>query len=129
LCAPESPIFQYLILGPGEHKAGVKAHVRRLGLDGVVRFEDGVALERLAQALGRASVGLVPNEATPATQLMLPVKLLEYVSLGIPVAASTLRTVRHYFPEDAMVTSSREVRTRSQRLSSSYTPIRRSVVV
>ena len=26
----------------------------------------------------------------------------EYVSLGIPVAASTLRTVRHYFPEDAI---------------------------
>ena len=33
---------------------------------------------------------------------MRPVKLLEYVSLGIPVIAARLRTIRHYFPEDAI---------------------------
>jgi glycosyltransferase involved in cell wall biosynthesis len=47
-------------------------------------------------------VGLVPNEATEATELMLPTKMLEYVCLGIPVIASSLRTIRHYFPANAV---------------------------
>jgi glycosyltransferase involved in cell wall biosynthesis len=31
---------------------------------------------------------------------MLPVKLIEYVSLGIPVVAPRLRTIAHYFSDD-----------------------------
>ena len=31
---------------------------------------------------------------------MLPVKLLEYVSLGIPTVAPRLRTIQHYFTEN-----------------------------
>jgi glycosyltransferase involved in cell wall biosynthesis len=34
---------------------------------------------------------------------MLPVKLLEYVSLGIPTVVPRLRTIEHYFTND-MVT-------------------------
>ena len=34
---------------------------------------------------------------------MLPVKLLEYVSLGIPTVAPRLKTIQHYFNEN-MVT-------------------------
>jgi len=34
--------------------------------------------------------------------LMLPVKLLEYVSLGIPVISARLRTIEHYFPDDSI---------------------------
>jgi hypothetical protein len=31
---------------------------------------------------------------------MLPVKLMEYVSLGIPAVAPRLHTIEHYFSED-----------------------------
>jgi glycosyltransferase involved in cell wall biosynthesis len=96
------PNIRFRILGPGEHRESVRAHVKQLGLENIVEFEDGVPLEILADALRDASLGIVPNEATPATELMLPVKLLEYVNLGIPVIASNLRTIRHYFPEDAI---------------------------
>jgi glycosyltransferase involved in cell wall biosynthesis len=96
------PNIKFRIIGPGEHRESVRQHVRRLDLHDIVEFEDSVPLEALASALRGASVGLVPNEATAATELMLPVKLLEYVSLGIPVIASRLRTIRYYFPDDAI---------------------------
>jgi glycosyltransferase involved in cell wall biosynthesis len=96
------PNLTFRIIGPGEHRRSIQQHASQLNLGGIVEFEDGVPLERLALALEGATVGLVPNEATPATQLMLPVKLLEYVWLGIPVIASRLRTIGHYFPADAV---------------------------
>jgi glycosyltransferase involved in cell wall biosynthesis len=47
-----------------------------------------------------ASVGLVPNRRDVATDYMLPVKLLEYVHLGIPVIAPRLLAIQYYFRED-----------------------------
>jgi glycosyltransferase involved in cell wall biosynthesis len=96
------PTIKFRIIGPGEHRENVRRHARRLNLDGIVQFEDAVPLEALGETLRGASLGLVPNHATAATELMLPVKLLEYVSLGIPVIASSLKTIRHYFPADAV---------------------------
>ncbi len=90
------------ILGPGEYLEAVRAHAERLKLAGLVSFEDGVPLERLSSVLLEASVGLVPNEATNATQLILPVKMLEYASLRIPMIASRLNTIQYYFPEQTL---------------------------
>ena len=102
LVRDQIPDMKFRVIGPGEHRESVRHHVQRLDLNDIVQFEDGVPLEALADALRGAAVGLVPNEATAATELMLPVKLLEYVSLGIPVIASRLRTIRHYFTEDCL---------------------------
>ena len=44
-------------------------------------------------------LGVVGNRRSAAGDLMLPVKLLEYVSLGIPAVVPRLRTIEHYFSE------------------------------
>jgi glycosyltransferase involved in cell wall biosynthesis len=90
------------IIGAGDHLAEIKALCRRLELHGVVVFEEPVPIHQLPARLSTAAVGLVPNLATSATQLMLPVKLLEFATLGIPVIASRLRTIEHYFSGDAV---------------------------
>ena len=63
----------------------------------------GVPLERLADELKIMNLGIVSNRKEVATELMLPVKMLEYIALGIPVVAPWLKCIRHYFSE-AMVT-------------------------
>jgi glycosyltransferase involved in cell wall biosynthesis len=47
-------------------------------------------------------LGVVSNRRNIATELMLPVKMLEYVALGIPVVAPPLRTIKHYFSDDML---------------------------
>jgi glycosyltransferase involved in cell wall biosynthesis len=70
---------------------------RELKVSDIVTFEGALPIEHLARSLEQASVGLVPNHASSATHLMLPVKLLEYATLGVPVISADLRTVRQYF--------------------------------
>lgn len=90
------------IIGSGDHLPEIKELCRRFDLDSVVAFEDPVPIHQLPARLSTAAVGLVPNHATSATQLMLPVKLLEFATLGIPAIASRLRTIEHYFGDDAV---------------------------
>jgi glycosyltransferase involved in cell wall biosynthesis len=90
------------IIGTGDYLSEIKALSRRLNVESVVSFEDPVPIHQLPQKLSASTVGLVPNYSTRATELMLPVKLLEFATLGIPVIAARLRTIEHYFGADAV---------------------------
>ncbi|MGC1679717.1 MAG: glycosyltransferase family 4 protein [Candidatus Binataceae bacterium] len=96
------PSVRMLLIGSGDYLPDAKALATRLGLDDRVQFLPPVPLEQLPSTLSGASIGLVPNHASSATHLMLPVKLLEYAALGIPVVASRLRTIEHYFGAGAV---------------------------
>jgi glycosyltransferase involved in cell wall biosynthesis len=87
------------VIGAGDYMLEVQNLVQALRLESYVSFEGVVPLEALPPILKQASVGLVPNLASGATHLMLPVKLLEYATLGIPVIAARLRTIEHYFDD------------------------------
>lgn len=96
------PGLKLVIIGEGDHLEEIKALTHRLKLEDMVSFKPPVSVEALPSVLGDASVGLVPNRATEATQLMLPVKLLEYMNMGIPVICARLRTIEYYFPDEAL---------------------------
>ncbi len=90
------------ILGEGDNLNELQALARALGVDSSVTFKKTVPLELLPAELASATIGLVPYRASGAAHLMLPVKLLEYAALGIPVICARLRTVQHYFGEGAV---------------------------
>jgi len=96
------PDVRLRIIGSGDYLGEIKALCRRLDAESVVTFEDPVPIHRLPEKLSTSDVGLVPNHATNATQLMLPVKLLEFATLGIPVIAARLRTIEHYFGDSSV---------------------------
>lgn len=87
------------IIGDGDHIAELRTLASELRLGSAVSFAPPVPIDLLPTALEYASIGLVPNQASAATHLMLPVKLLEYAKLGIPVVSARLRTVQQYFGE------------------------------
>ena len=72
--------------------------VARKQLERCVGFIDQVPVHELPRLLAGVDVGLVPNRASNATH-HLPVKLLDYMALGIPTIAARLRTIEHYFSE------------------------------
>ena len=96
------PLIRLRIIGAGDYLDDLKTLSRKLRVESAISFENPVPIQELAAKLGEANVGLVPNNESSATHLMLPVKLLEYATLGIPVICARLRTIEHYFSEESV---------------------------
>jgi glycosyltransferase involved in cell wall biosynthesis len=90
------------VVGRGDYLSQAQAMVAAMKLQDRVSFLPPVPIEELPALLTQADAGLVPNRPSAATHLMLPVKMLEYATLGIPVIAARLRTIEHYFADDAI---------------------------
>jgi glycosyltransferase involved in cell wall biosynthesis len=71
-----------------------------LGLSSHTHFRKGVLWDALPQELSMMDVGVVANRASLATHLMLPSKLIDYASLGIPAVVPKLRAIEYYFTSD-----------------------------
>ena len=95
------PSLRLHLWGSGDDLGRFQRLARTLQLDDAVIFNPkGVPLAELPGQLRSMDVGVVGNRQTVAGDLMLPVKLIECVSLGIPVVAPRLRTIEHYFSDD-----------------------------
>lgn len=103
LLKPEIPQIRFEIYGQGEFRSELERLVRDRGLEGTVVLSDGfVPMDDLLAALSRADVGVVAMRQDAFRDLTHCNKMYEYLELGIPVAASSTRSVRAYFPDTAM---------------------------
>jgi glycosyltransferase involved in cell wall biosynthesis len=60
-------------------------------------------VEQIPARLEEADIGVVPTLRDDFTDLLLPVKLLEYVHMGLPVVASRLPVIERYFGDDVLL--------------------------
>jgi glycosyltransferase involved in cell wall biosynthesis len=90
------------VIGEGDYLPAVKELTERLNLNRRVAFLPTMNVERLPAVLSQMDAGIVPNRESAATHLMLPSKLLEYATLGVPIITTRLRAVEHYFPDDSV---------------------------
>jgi glycosyltransferase involved in cell wall biosynthesis len=99
------PGLRLLLIGDGDDTPRLLGLIDELGLDDVVTFDPGfVPVDELLPHLVASDIGVVPANVNPFTRNMLPVKLLEYVTLGIPSISTDLPTVRYYFePSEVML--------------------------
>lgn len=94
------PDLELHLWGQGDDLTSFQTLARTLGASDWIEFNPaGVALHDLPVALQPMHLGVIGNRRSVSTDLMLPVKLMEYVSLGIPVVAPRLKTIQYYFSE------------------------------
>ncbi|HTZ87391.1 MAG TPA: glycosyltransferase, partial [Solirubrobacteraceae bacterium] len=62
-----------------------------------------VPFEQIPTELAASHIGVVPTLHDHFTELLLPVKLLEYVHMGLPVVASRLPGIGGYFGPNELV--------------------------
>jgi glycosyltransferase involved in cell wall biosynthesis len=98
-CASTIPEIQLHIVGDGDARKDLVQYCGARGLHQHIFFHDRAPFERLIPLIRGMHVGVVPLESNPATELMLPVKLMECLALGVAVVAPRLKAISHYFDE------------------------------
>jgi len=94
----------FTIIGDGDQKADLVRYCQSRGiLNTVVFFKDFIPVEDLQGELEQHDIGVVSNRRSVLSErCMLPVKLLEYAYIGLPVVAPRLAVIQRYFPEDSI---------------------------
>ncbi len=95
------PEVELRIIGAGEEREPLLKLRDELGLADLVTFSEGfVPVESIPELLTDVDVGVVPLRISSGTDIMLPTKLLEYVSMEIPCLVPKTGTVSRYFDDD-----------------------------
>jgi len=95
------PGLEFHIIGTGDDLEDFIKESIYLGIEKYIRFSKKIIpLEDLTKILAEMDMGIVANRKNIATELMLPVKMLEYIALNIPVIVPRLRAIEYYFSNE-----------------------------
>jgi glycosyltransferase involved in cell wall biosynthesis len=86
-----------------EAAAQLAAFASEVAPEGVRIAPQPTPVEQIPARVAEADLGVVPTLQDGFTELLLPVKLLEYVHMGLPVVASRLPVIERYFGDDLLL--------------------------
>jgi len=98
--APEAKLHIY---GEGDTKKSLIALVTQLGLGERVLFKESLPIDKIANVMGNADIGIVPKRANTFGNEAFSTKILEFMALGVPIIISRTRIDQFYF-DDSLVT-------------------------
>jgi glycosyltransferase involved in cell wall biosynthesis len=100
LLAARGKNVRVLLIGycdDGEVQRALRERVESLGLAAQVEIMGRIRHSEMAQALGRARIGICPLQDIAKFRVNIPVKVFEYWACGLPVIASDLPPIRPFF--------------------------------
>jgi len=93
------PEAQFHIYGDGNMKPQLVQLAQELGLNGSVRFESPRPLREIAEIMAAADLGVVPKRADSFGNEAYSTKIMEFMSVGVPVVIADTKIDRFYFNE------------------------------
>ena len=96
------PQAEFHMYGDGSMKSSLIALTQQLGLNGSVRFFDPVDIREIAEVMANADLGVVPKRADSFGNEAYSTKIMEFMSLGVPVVVSGTKIDRYYFDESVV---------------------------
>jgi glycosyltransferase involved in cell wall biosynthesis len=98
----QSDDFHLEVHGRGLYYEDIKAQAKALGIMDSCQFNGGFKPEMVGNMLVNADAGLVLNYPSDFMDVLLPVKMLEYVACKVPVITSRIKASEACFGEDMM---------------------------
>jgi len=96
------PNAEFHLYGDGQAKNDLIALVRSLQLESKVLFFAPVPMRSIPQLMSNADLGVVPKRADSFGDEAYSTKIMEFMSVGVPVIVSETRIDRYYF-DDSVV--------------------------
>lgn len=94
--------LKFEVYGPGESYHKMLKYAEDLKLNDIVTFHGAKKLEEIAEAISDIDVGIIPNIMSPFTNINLPTRIMECMSMGKPVIAPKTEGILDYFDENSL---------------------------
>jgi glycosyltransferase involved in cell wall biosynthesis len=96
------PTSEFHIYGDGIMKPSLVSLAQELGFNGSVKFFEPVRLSEIARIMANADVGIVPKRADSFGNEAYSTKIMEFMSVGVPVVASRTKIDQYYFDDSVL---------------------------
>jgi glycosyltransferase involved in cell wall biosynthesis len=96
------PDTEFHIYGDGDMKPKLVELVSELGLDQSVRFFKPMPIREIAKVMAAADLGVVPKRADSFGNEAYSTKIMEFMSVGVPVIISSTKIDRFYFNDSVV---------------------------
>jgi glycosyltransferase involved in cell wall biosynthesis len=93
------PNAEFHIYGDGDAKSELMDLCRELGLTECVRFFHPLSAREIARLMAEADLGVVPKRADSFGNEAYSTKIMEFMSVGVPVVISETKIDRYYFDD------------------------------
>jgi len=100
IAARELPHAEFHIYGKGPEETALRNLVKELGMLDKVIFKGFLPLDKIYEKMAEASVAVVPKRDDPFGGDAFSTKILEFMSLGVPIILSKTRIDQYYFKDD-----------------------------
>jgi glycosyltransferase involved in cell wall biosynthesis len=87
------PNVEFVIYGDGPYRSTLEQQVKRLNLNGKLRFGGWVSPSEKYSKLASADIGILLHKVCDLTQHTIPNKLFDYMYAGLPVISTKLNPV------------------------------------
>ena len=96
------PRTEFHIYGDGNMKAALIALTAELDLQDRVKFFEPVGVREVSRIMANADLGVVPKRADSFGNEAYSTKIMEFMSLGIPVVVSKTKIDQYYFNDSVV---------------------------
>ncbi|MEN6321050.1 MAG: glycosyltransferase [Syntrophaceae bacterium] len=98
----QTPDVEFHIYGRGPEKKALLNLITKLSLQDKVFLNDPLPIEQIADIMGNSNLGIVPKRNDPFGGEAFSTKILEFMSLGIPVIVSATTIDKYYFNDSVV---------------------------
>lgn len=96
------PNLVFEVYGEGDFVRQFLELSRAKNLENIINYHGFAAHDKVAQAIQRADVGLIPNMATVLWQYVTPTRMFEYLYLGKPVIVPRTEAIVDCFDDESV---------------------------
>ena len=95
MLTPRYPDMRLLLVGDGEGRTELQSLAERSWLADKVLFVDPVPYDQIGKYVASADIGVLPFPDISWWAVSSPIKLMEYLAMGLPVIATDITAIRH----------------------------------
>lgn len=98
------PSLRFIIIpkieNEGEYAKNLESRIRNSELKKYIKIFHPQPLEKIAEILRQADIGIVLAKNGIFTEMIFPVKLLEFIQMNVPVVATRTKILNRYFDNE-----------------------------